>query len=236
MTTEHDDAGRAVFVDRSGRRAVTGRVVGVGVGVVVAGYLVAFALSLLGVSSVPRVNLPVVGDALPGAGSAIRPSQTPAGPELSPSESARSDVTTDGPQSSPTPTAPEASATVLEVTALGGTVQPPTPLVVPGSSRPPVSSAALPSAAPTFTADTPSAPSASTVSTVSTVQSVLPTDASRAVSSTTPAATAPRSPPPTSTPSDPPAATRGASDPGGRAPDVPPGRVDSPSVTAPGRP
>ena len=60
-----NQAGRAVFVDGSGRRVIVGRVLGVGVGAVVVAYLVAFGFSLLGVSWVPPVDLPVVGGLLP---------------------------------------------------------------------------------------------------------------------------------------------------------------------------
>ena len=60
-----NQARRAVFVDGSGRRMIIGRVLGVGVGAVVVAYLVAFGFSLLGVSWVPPVDLPVVGDLLP---------------------------------------------------------------------------------------------------------------------------------------------------------------------------
>ena len=55
-------AERAVFVDRSGRRALAGRVLGVSAGIVVVAYLAAFVFSLLGVSWVPPVDLPLVAD------------------------------------------------------------------------------------------------------------------------------------------------------------------------------
>jgi hypothetical protein len=58
----HEIAARDVFVDPSGHRAIVGRVVGVGIGTVVVAYLAAFVFSLLGVSWVPPVDLPLVAD------------------------------------------------------------------------------------------------------------------------------------------------------------------------------
>ena len=60
--TRGQTAERAVFVDRSGRRALAGRVLGVSAGIVVVVYLAAFVFSLLGVSWVPPVDLPLVAD------------------------------------------------------------------------------------------------------------------------------------------------------------------------------
>jgi hypothetical protein len=66
-----------VFVDRSGRRAIVGHLIGATVGIVALAYLSAFTFSLFGVSWVPGVSLPGVGPLWPTADSQLhRPRDT----------------------------------------------------------------------------------------------------------------------------------------------------------------
>jgi hypothetical protein len=234
-----------VFVDQSGRRSIVARMLGIGVGVVLVGYLVAFALSLLGVSWVPAVNLPVVGDALPAVntgtpiGSPLTERPTP---PLDRYDSDPSNDTAMVPSPAPSPTMPASVPSVAAVDDLVAdrvTASDPAPSdggrPLPAVTTTPNSTAGSATTPTLGAAAAPPGPPATNV-TDGTVQPAPPTDPGPGASESAPAVTAPRSPP-TSLPSHPATAAPDVSHAGGNAPGQPPGaRGDTPSATAPGRP
>ena len=161
----------------SGRRVIVGRVLGVGVGAVVVAYLVAFGFSLLGVSWVPPVDLPVVGGLLPSedAGTQARNAPTVAA-RLSIDREVSSQ--TAGPDSS-----------AMLVVPVSGSTE-------PGEVVSPADAASPPSTASTRTADV--GPPPSTAATAAGGGGEPATTPPAAPPLTTPAANAPdKAPPPT---------------------------------------